>query len=250
MTEEHLAVLRRHMVELVAIHADLAREELGKAALDARVTAAMGRVPRHLFVPGPLAALAYHDAPLPIGFGKTISQPFVAAVMTDLLDPRPHEAVLEVGTGLGYQAAVLAGLARRVWTVEVVEEFAAAAEARFRRLGYANVGVRVGDGSRGWAERAPVRQDHRHRGGPGGAAGAARAAQAGRPDGAAGGRRRGAAARGGGQGRGRPGRAAGADGRALRPARDRVRRTGRAPAMPPGHAERGPRSLASRKRAR
>ena len=87
--------------------------------------------------------------------GETISQPFVAAVVTDLLDPRPHKAVLEVGTGPGYQAAVLAGLARRVWTVEVVEEFAAAAEALFRQLGLANVGVRVGDGSRGWAERAP-----------------------------------------------------------------------------------------------
>ena len=155
MTEGLLAVLRQHMVEAVAIHAELAREELGKAALDPRVMAAMGRVPRHLFVPGPLAAPAYHDAPLPIGFGKTISQRFVAAVVTDLLDPRPHEAVLEVGTGLGYQAAVLAGLARRVWTVEVVEEFAAAAEARFRQLGLANVGVRVGDGTRGWAERAP-----------------------------------------------------------------------------------------------
>ena len=155
MTEEHLAVLRRHMVELVAIHADLAREELGKAALDARVMAAMGRVPRHLFVPGPLAALAYHDAPLPIGFGKTISQPFVAAVMTDLLDPRPHEAVLEVGTGLGYQTAVLAELAGRVWSVEIVEELAAGAEARLQRLGYTGVGIRVGDGSRGWAEHAP-----------------------------------------------------------------------------------------------
>ena len=93
--------------------------------------------------------------PLPIGFDKTISQPFIVAVMTDLLDPRPHEVVLEVGTGLGYQAAVLAELAARVWSVEVVEELATEAEARLRRLGYANVGIRIGDGSRGWAEHAP-----------------------------------------------------------------------------------------------
>ena len=117
--------------------------------------AAMGRVPRHRFVPAPLAPVAYHDMPLPIGFDKTISQPFIVAVMTDLLDPRPHEVVLEVGTGLGYQAAVLAELAGRVWSVEIVEELATEAEARLRRLGYANVGIRIGDGSRGWAEHAP-----------------------------------------------------------------------------------------------
>ena len=155
MTEEHFAILRRHMVEALAIQVELAGEELGKAALDGRVMAAMGRVPRHLFVPAPLASLAYLDTPLPIGFDKTISQPFVVAVMADLLDPRPGEAVLEVGTGLGYQAAVLAELAGRVWSVEVVEELAAAAEGRLRQLGYADVGVRVGDGSQGWAEHAP-----------------------------------------------------------------------------------------------
>jgi protein-L-isoaspartate(D-aspartate) O-methyltransferase len=156
MTEEHLAALRRHMVEAVAIHADLLEEELGEAALDARVLEAMLRVPRHLFVPAPLAALAYHDTPLPIGFDKTISQPFMCALMTDLLAPEPEEAVLEVGTGLGYQTAVLAELAGRVWSVEVVEELAGGAEARLRRLGYTGVGgIRVGDGSRGWAEHAP-----------------------------------------------------------------------------------------------
>src|SRR4051812_28914526 len=155
MNEEHFAILRRHMIEVIAIHVDLASEELGKATLDERVIAALRRVPRHQFVPGPFASFAYHDTPLPIGFDKTISQPFLVGVMTDLLDLRPHETVLEVGTGLGYQAAVLAELARRVWSVEVVEEFATAAEARLRRLGYANVGIRVGDGSRGWAEHAP-----------------------------------------------------------------------------------------------
>ena len=155
ITEEHFAVLRRQMVEVIAIYAELTSEELGKAALDERVMAAMERIPRHRFVPESLAAAAYHDMPLPIGFAKTISQPFIVAVMTDLLDPRPHEVVLEVGTGLGYQTAVLAELAGQVWSVEIVEEFALEAAARLRQLGCANVGIRVGDGSRGWVEHAP-----------------------------------------------------------------------------------------------
>ncbi|MPR10055.1 hypothetical protein FS320_24565 [Microvirga tunisiensis] len=112
MTEAHLAILRRHMVEVIALQADLMSEEIGKATLGERVLEAMRRVRRHLFVPPELAAMAYHDTPLPIGFDKTVSQPFICALMTDLLDPQPREAVLEVGTGLGYQAAVLAELAR------------------------------------------------------------------------------------------------------------------------------------------
>jgi protein-L-isoaspartate(D-aspartate) O-methyltransferase len=155
MDEKHFAVLRRHMVEVIALHADLMGDELGKAALDQRVLEAMLRVPRHRFVPAPLAPVAYQDTPLPIGFDKTISQPFIAALMTDLLAPGPEEAVLEIGTGLGYQTAVLAELAGRVWSVEIVEELADAAEARLRGLGYRTVEIRVGDGSRGWAEHAP-----------------------------------------------------------------------------------------------
>ena len=155
MTEEHLAILRRHMVEVIGIHVDLSSDELGKSALDPRVMAAMQAVPRHRFVPGALASYAYLDQPLPIGFDKTISQPFLVALMTDLLDPQPDDAVLEVGTGLGYQAAILADLVRQVWSVEIVEEFAAAAEERLQAFGYANVGIRVGDGSRGWQEVAP-----------------------------------------------------------------------------------------------
>ena len=155
MSEAHFAVLRRHMVEVIAIQAERADEELDKAALDPRVLAAMADVPRHRFVPSPLASLAYHDAPLPIGFDKTISQPFMVAVMTDLLAPLPTDSVLEVGTGLGYQTAILARLAGQVWSVEVVEELALEAEARLARLGYPNVEIRVGDGSRGWAEHAP-----------------------------------------------------------------------------------------------
>ena len=155
MNEEHLAVLRRHMVEVVAIYADLASEELGKAALDERVMAAMLRVPRHLFVPVPAAPFAYQDMPLPIGFDKTVSQPFMVALMTDLLSPQPHEAVLEIGTGLGYQTAILAQLAGQVWSVEIIEEFAGQAEALLHGLGMSNVGIRIGDGSRGWPEHAP-----------------------------------------------------------------------------------------------
>ena len=155
MSEAHLAILRRHMVEVIGIHAELMSEELGKAALDERVLAAMRRVPRHLFVPLPLIPLAYQDTPLPIGFDKTISQPFIVALMADLLAPERHERVLEVGTGLGYQAAVLAELAGQVWSVEIVEELASQAEARLRQLGHPALGVRTGDGSRGWGEHAP-----------------------------------------------------------------------------------------------
>ena len=136
MNEGHFAILRRHMVEVIGIHTDLMSDELGKEALDAGVMTAVLQVPRHLFVPDVLAHLAYQDMPLPIGFEKTISQPFITAFMTDLLAPERHEAVLEIGTGLGYQAAILAELAGRVWTVEVVEEFATEAELRLNELGY------------------------------------------------------------------------------------------------------------------
>ena len=155
MTEHHLAIFRRHMVEVVDIHFDLTGEEIGKELLDERIREAMLRVPRHLFVPVQLASVAYHDGPLPIGFDKTISQPFIAALMLDLLRLEPGMRVLEVGTGLGYQAAIMAELGARVWSVEIVEEFASEAGVRLLAAGYANVSIRVGDGSRGWAEHAP-----------------------------------------------------------------------------------------------
>jgi protein-L-isoaspartate(D-aspartate) O-methyltransferase len=155
MNEKHLAILRRHMVEVIEIHTELLEEELGRSALDKRVLEAMLRIPRHLFVPGALAHLAYQDMPLPIGFDKTISQPFICALMTDLLAPERHETVLEVGTGLGYHTAVLAELAGHVWSVEIVEEFATHARHRLGQLGYNNMGIRVGDGSRGWEKHAP-----------------------------------------------------------------------------------------------
>ena len=112
-------------------------------------------VPRHRFVPPALAPLAYQDRPLPIGFDKTISQPFIGALMVQLLDLDENSCVLEIGTGLGYLTAILGSLAAEVYSVDVVEEFVGAAQARVRELGYGNVAVRVGDGSRGWEDAAP-----------------------------------------------------------------------------------------------
>ena len=155
LTEAHLGILRRHMVEVIDIEFDLLSEETGRPAPSRRVREALLAVPRHLFVPAQFAALAYQDSPLPIGFDKTISQPFMVALMTELLDPQEGDSVLEVGTGLGYQTAILAGLAAQVWSVEIVEEFAGIADARLVELGYRNVAIRIGDGSRGWTEAAP-----------------------------------------------------------------------------------------------
>jgi len=132
--EEHLALFRRHMVEIVDMHVDLASDELGKDALEPRLRTALLRVQRHLFVPAQLALAAYQDTPLPIGFDKTVSQPFIGALMLDLLDIGDGERVLEVGTGLGYQAAVMAEMGAQVWSVEIVEEFAADATMRRARL--------------------------------------------------------------------------------------------------------------------
>jgi len=120
-----------------------------------RVLAALGRVPRHRFVPPHLVPHAYEDRPLPIGHGQTISQPYIVALSTEALDLGPAHRVLEVGTGSGYQAAVLAELAGDVFTVERVPELSASAAETLRSLGYANVRLRVGDGTRGWPEEAP-----------------------------------------------------------------------------------------------
>jgi protein-L-isoaspartate(D-aspartate) O-methyltransferase len=154
MTEQHLALFRRHMVEIIDMHFDLAGDEIGTEAPDPQLRRALMDVPRHLFVPQSLMLMSYQDTPLPIGFDKTISQPFIGALMLELLDIEPSARVLEVGTGFGYQAAVLADMGAEVFSVEVVEEFAEAAKARFGLLGY-DVEVRVGDGSRGWTEHAP-----------------------------------------------------------------------------------------------
>lgn len=154
MTDQHLALFRRHMVEIIDMHFDLAGDEIGTDSPDPQLRRALMDVPRHLFVPQSLMLMSYQDTPLPIGFDKTISQPFIGALMLELLGVKPDTRVLEVGTGLGYQAAVMADMGAEVFSVEVVEEFAEAAKARFGILGY-GIEVRVGDGSRGWLEHAP-----------------------------------------------------------------------------------------------
>lgn len=137
---------RLHMVE---------RQLAGRGIDDARVLEAMRKVPRHRFVPEELAAQAYLDQPLPIGHDQTISQPYIVALMTQLARPQPGDRVLEVGTGSGYQAAVLAELAGEVYSIEIVTPLATRAALLLRRLGYANFAVRSGDGYAGWPEHAP-----------------------------------------------------------------------------------------------
>jgi protein-L-isoaspartate(D-aspartate) O-methyltransferase len=119
------------------------------------VLEAMSTVPRHEFVPESLRKFAYRDEPLPIGYGQFISQPFVVAFMTEQLDPKPTDRVLEIGTGSGYQAAVLSKLVAEVYTIEIIEPLAKRAEADLKRLGYLNVKVLAGDGYKGWPEYAP-----------------------------------------------------------------------------------------------
>jgi protein-L-isoaspartate(D-aspartate) O-methyltransferase len=122
---------------------------------DARVLAAMAKVPREEFVPPESRAASYEDGPMPIGHGQTISQPYIVAFMTEQLRPKPSDHVLEIGTGSGYQAAILAGLVKDVYTIEIIEALAKDAEATLQRLGYKNVHAKVGDGYRGWPEHAP-----------------------------------------------------------------------------------------------
>ncbi len=149
------AELRREMAEQIARHAQLAARETGKAILGGNVMDAMETVPRHEFVPVEVRAFAYADSPLPIGYDKTISQPFIVALMTDLLDLQAGDRVLDVGTGLGYQAAILAKLVDRVYTVEILEELADSARRRLAEQEAINVELRIGDGSKGWSEHAP-----------------------------------------------------------------------------------------------
>jgi protein-L-isoaspartate(D-aspartate) O-methyltransferase len=145
------------------VNGDFARERRlmtetqiqGRGVLDPLVLGAMERVPRHLFVPEGLRAQAYADEPLPIGEGQTISQPYIVAYMTERLRLKGGEKVLEVGTGSGYQTAVLAEIAGEVWTIELVPGLAGRARAILDGLGYANIHFRVGDGSEGWPEAAP-----------------------------------------------------------------------------------------------
>ena len=143
------------MVAAIRVIAQHLAAEVGKATLDDRVLRAMAKVPRHEFVPVEVKPYAYLNRPLPIGFDKTISQPLMVAVMTDLLELRPDDVVLEIGTGLGYQSAVLAELAGRVYSVEIIEELAQRAVQRLKGEGYNNIDVQVGNGYLGWPEHAP-----------------------------------------------------------------------------------------------
>jgi len=155
MNAEYFEGQRLEMVAAVRAIADHVADELGKTALDERVLRAMAKVPRHEFVPVEVQRYAYLNRPIPIGFDKTISQPFMVAVMTDLLELKPDDVVFEIGTGLGYQAALLAELAGRVYSVEIIDELAQQAIQRLKRQGYTNVEVRIGNGYAGWPEHAP-----------------------------------------------------------------------------------------------
>jgi len=140
MNADAFARLRQSMIAEIAVHAIYASARIGKAALSRRVLEAMESVPRHVFVPIELQAYAYANTPLPIGFDKTISQPFIVALMTDMLDIQPDDVVLEIGTGLGYQATVAAALARKVYSVEMIEELSrqARSPARLPQTGCAS----------------------------------------------------------------------------------------------------------------
>jgi protein-L-isoaspartate(D-aspartate) O-methyltransferase len=151
--EPALEAARAAMVETIDRH--YAQTGFGSGGIDPDVRAAMLATPRHLFIPEALRGAAYSDRPVPIGFGQTISQPFIVALMTDLLDVDADDAVLEIGTGSGYQAAVLAPLVARVCTVEIVPGLGQPAAERLQSLGYGNVRVRVADGYGGWPDCGP-----------------------------------------------------------------------------------------------
>jgi protein-L-isoaspartate(D-aspartate) O-methyltransferase len=146
---------RMRLVEEIERSVSAAQPFTGRSELDPRVLEAIARVPRHAFVPAGLAARAYENRALPIGEGQTISQPYIVALMTDLAALDADATVLEIGTGSGYQAAVLAEIAREVYTIEIIEPLGRRAAATLAELGYDNVSVRIGDGYRGWPEHAP-----------------------------------------------------------------------------------------------
>jgi len=147
--------LREEMVDQVIFYAGKIAEETGHPQISERVLDVMRHVPRHEFVPPNVQTMAYVDSPLPIGQGNSISQPFIVALMTDLLDVGPTDQVLEIGTGLGYQAAILAALSDTVYTVEIVAELAREAERSLTSQGLDNIHMGIGDGSIGWPENAP-----------------------------------------------------------------------------------------------
>jgi protein-L-isoaspartate(D-aspartate) O-methyltransferase len=155
MDKDIFASMREHLIAEIQAEAVLTASYTGRAAFSSAVLQVIGRVPRHEFVPVELQPYAYLNRPLPIGFEKTVSQPYIVALMTDMLAVEPNDIVLEIGAGAGYQAAVVAELARRVYTVDIIDELAATAERRLKRLGYNNIEVRIGNGYYGWPEHGP-----------------------------------------------------------------------------------------------
>jgi protein-L-isoaspartate(D-aspartate) O-methyltransferase len=153
--EDLFEPMRKRLVAEVAAQLMVLGAQMGRRVLTERVTQVMERVPRHAFVPAEVQPLAYMNTPLPIGCGKTISQPFIVWLMTELLELEPTHRVLEIGTGLGYQAAILAELAGEVYSVELIPELSAQASRRLARLGYRGIHLRVGNGRLGWPEHAP-----------------------------------------------------------------------------------------------
>jgi len=149
------ATARARMLRDIEQEYALTRGLTGRAVFPERIAAVMGRVPRHAFVPPEMESFAYENHPLSIGYGQTISQPFIVALMTDLLDPPAHGRLLEVGCGCGYQAAVLSLLAAEIYSIEIIPALAATADQRLRELGYENVTVACRDGYYGWPEHGP-----------------------------------------------------------------------------------------------
>jgi len=143
------------MMQDIAMEVEYTRSYIGKDALDLRVMEAMGKVPRHKFIPTEIQPFAYENGPVSIGFGQTISQPYIVALMTDMLSPSEGDIILEVGCGCGYQEAVLSLLVKQVYSTEIVNELGEQARERLQHLGYHNVSVRIGDGYYGWQEHAP-----------------------------------------------------------------------------------------------
>ena len=146
---------RQDMLHDIELEVRYTRELIGREALAARVMQAMGEVPREKFVPSNMQGAAFENGPLPIGHGQTISQPYIVALMTDLLEPEADHSILEIGTGCGYQTAILSRLCATVYTVEVVRELGAAAAERLQSLGYRNVEFLIGNGYAGWRDHAP-----------------------------------------------------------------------------------------------
>ncbi len=145
----------QRMLKDIEMEVNLTRHLIGKGALDDRVIAAIKQVPRHEFLPADYRYLAYDNGPAPIGSGQTISQPYIVALMSDLLDTKPSDTILEIGTGSGYQAAILSKLVTQVYSLEIIEELSTQARRRLKKLGCPNVTVGSGDGSFGWPEHAP-----------------------------------------------------------------------------------------------